>query len=86
VGDLYRERGVFDYWLQNIGHGIALTIHEFPRIAGADSTILRENMVLAVEPILALAPYGAIAHCDGVLVTANGCEWLSGKLTDVTII
>ena len=37
-----------DYWLQSIGHGIALTIHEFPRIAGADSTVLRENMVLAI--------------------------------------
>ena len=86
VGNLYRERGVADYWLQNIGHGIALTIHEFPRIAGADSTVLRENMVLAIEPILALPPYGAIAHCDGVRVTADGCEWLSGKLTDVKII
>jgi len=86
VGDLYRERGVVNYWLQNIGHGIALTIHEFPRIAGADSTILRENMVLAVEPILALPPHGAIAHCDGVRITADGCEWLSGKLTDVTVV
>ena len=86
VGDLYRERGVADCWLQNIGHGIALTIHEFPRIAGADSTILRENMVLAIEPILALPPFGAIAHCDGIRITADGCEWLSGKLTDVTIV
>jgi len=86
VGDLYRERGVADYWLQSIGHGIALTIHELPRIAGTDSTILRENMVLAIEPILALHPHGAIAHCDGVRVTADGCEWLSGRLSDVTIL
>jgi len=86
VEGLYRERGVVDYWLHNIGHGIALTIHEFPRIAGADSTILRENMVLAIEPILALPPYGAIAHCDGVRLTADGCEWLSGRHTDVIVI
>ena len=86
VVDLYRERGVVGHWLQSIGHGIALTIHEFPRIAGADSTVLRENMVLAIEPILALPPFGAIAHCDGIRVTADGCEWLSGRLTDITII
>ncbi len=86
VEDQYRDRGVADYWLKNIGHGIALTIHEFPRIAGADSTVLRENMVLAIEPILALSPYGAIAHCDGIRITADGCQWLSGKLSDVVIV
>jgi len=86
VEDLYRERGVLENWPNNIGHGLALTIHEFPRIAGDDKTIIQENMVLAIEPILMLPPHGAIAHCDGILVTGDGSEWLSGRVADVVVV
>ena len=86
VEDEYTKRNVAQYWLHNFGHGLALTIHEFPRIAGGISNILKENMVLAFEPILALSPHGAIAHCDGLVVTADGSELLSGRITDVVIV
>ena len=86
VERMYTERGVVGHWLGSVGHGLALTIHEFPRIAPTESTILKENMVLAVEPLLALAPYGAITHCEGLVVTADGCERLSGRIRDVVVL
>ena len=83
VEEIYRRRGCLNHWLNSIGHGIALTIHELPRIAGADDTAIQENMLLAIEPMLICPPHGAIAHCDGVRVKSQGCVPLSSKMRDI---
>jgi len=86
VEAIYTDRGCLKNWAYNIGHGLALTIHEPPRIAGADETVMRENMILAIEPSLGCPPHGAFAHCDGVKITAGGVEWLSTGLRDLVIV
>jgi len=86
VEEIYSRRGCLKNWLNNIGHGIALTIHELPRIAGTDDTVMKENMLLAIEPMVICPPHGAIAHCDGVRITAKGCELLSSKMKDIVTI
>jgi Xaa-Pro aminopeptidase len=80
AGEIYRKRNCEKYWARNVGHGIALTIHEPPWIAGNDETVMNENMVVAIEPFLTYPPHGAFAHCDVVRVTAQGCERLSPGL------
>jgi Xaa-Pro aminopeptidase len=86
VEKVYRQRGCLDRWGYSLGHGLALTIHEPPRLVRDDQTVLRENMVLAIEPILVCPPYGAIAHCDGVRITADGAQWLSRALRDLVVV
>ena len=86
VEKVYRKRECLENWGYSVGHGLALTIHEPPKIVSDDQTVLRENMVLAIEPILACPPHGAFAHCDGVRITADGAEWLSTGLRDLVII
>jgi len=86
VEKVYRKRECLGNWGYSVGHGLALTIHEPPKIVSGDQTVLRENMVLAIEPILACPPHGAFAHCDGVRITADGAEWLSTGLRDLVII
>jgi Xaa-Pro aminopeptidase len=59
------------------GHGIGSSYHEHPRLVPAAPTVLREGMVIALEP-------GSYADSVGirlehvVRVTADGCEDLSG--------
>ena len=87
VEEIYRKRNCLANWLNgNIGHGIALTIHEPPRIAGTDDTVMRENMLLAIEPVVSCPPHGAIAHCDGVRITAQGCSLLSSSMRDIITV
>ena len=71
------------------GHGIGLELWERPLIKVHDSpdddVSLRPGMVLCLEPILAPAhPDGGLAGIfvfeQQVLVTADGCEVLSGEL------
>ena len=86
VRGIYENRACLNRWLNNIGHGIALTIHELPRIAGDDNTLIQENMLLAIEPMVTCFPHGAICHCDGVRVTDRGTVPLSSKMMDIITV
>ena len=86
VREIYEKRNCVKNWLNSLGHGVALTIHEPPRIAGTDDTVIQENMLLAIEPVLFCPPHGAIAHCDGVRITAHGCAPLSSRMRDVITV
>ena len=59
------------------GHGVGRTIHEEPTVPNYDDrslrAVLREGMVLAVEPMLASAPATVVDAPDGwTLKTSNG--------------
>jgi Xaa-Pro aminopeptidase len=86
VREIYTRRGCVKNWLNSVGHGVALTIHEPPRIAGTDDSVLQKNMILAIEPLLFCPPYGAIAHCDGVRITEQGCTSLSSNMRDIITV
>jgi Xaa-Pro dipeptidase len=86
VKGIYEKRGCLNRWLNIVGHGLALTIHELPRIAGTDDTLIQENMLLAIEPMVTCLPYGAVCHCDGVRVTKGGAEPLSSTMMDIIVV
>ncbi|MBS0648486.1 MAG: aminopeptidase P family protein [Verrucomicrobia bacterium] len=59
----------------SLGHGIGLETHEFPRIKfqGEDhDAVLREGMVITIEPGLYLPGVGGIRHEDTAQITAKG--------------
>lgn len=59
------------------GHGIGSAYHEAPRLVPGAPTVLREGMVIALEPGFYAPSYGIrLEHV--VRVTADGCEDLSG--------
>lgn len=60
-----------------LGHGVGLAVHEKPGIRKQDPTILRENMVITVEPGIYLPGCGGVRLENMVRVTSNGCEVLN---------
>jgi Xaa-Pro aminopeptidase len=58
------------------GHGIGSSYHEAPRLVPGSEAILREGMVIALEPAFYADDFGMrLEHV--VRVTADGCEDLS---------
>lgn len=79
----YRRHGCLSNWVYSVGHGLALTIHELPKLVRGDETVLQENMVLAIEPLLICPPYGVMNHCEAARITATGAQWLSDGKKDI---
>ena len=60
-------------FIHSTGHSVGLELHEGPRLADGDD-ILKENMVLTVEPGLYIKDIGGIRIEDMIRVTENGYE------------
>lgn len=61
------------------GHGLGVTLTEWPSFTPRDRTMLREGMVLALEPGAVVAPGRLLVHEENVVLRADGCELLSDR-------
>jgi len=60
-----------------LGHGLGILVHEAPRLAVKNQTILKPGMVVTVEPGIYLPGWGGVRIEDDVLVTRTGHEVLT---------
>ena len=75
--NIITEAGFGKHFGHGLGHALGLQIHENPRFAPKDQTVLKAGMVLTVEPGIYLKGWGGVRIEDDVLVTKTGCEVLS---------
>lgn len=73
-----RSEGFAENLLHRTGHGIGMGGHEGPWVAEGSNDILKENMVISVEPGIYWRGQGGYRHSDTVLITSDGYR----KLTD----
>jgi Xaa-Pro aminopeptidase len=71
------QAGLGKYFRHGTGHGVGLAIHEEPRIAPKQETVLEKNMVFTIEPGVYIPGWGGIRIEDTVRVTRGGCELMS---------
>lgn len=62
-----------------LGHGLGLSLTEWPSFTDWDETPLREGMVLTLEPGVEIAPGRIMVHEENVVLRAGGCELLSPR-------
>ena len=72
--DYIEEKGYGKFFGHGLGHGVGLEIHELPTVSYIDDTILKENMVITIEPGIYLEGIGGVRIEDIVLVKDGGCE------------
>lgn len=74
--ELKRSR-LAKYFTHSTGHGVGLEIHETPRVAAGQQTVLEPGMVITVEPGIYIPGKCGIRIEDMVLVTGHGYEVLT---------
>lgn len=79
------EAGYGDNFGHGLGHGIGLEVHELPAIKKGDLK-LKKNMAVTIEPGIYLPGIGGVRIEDMAVVTAEGCEVLTGSTKDIIVI
>lgn len=77
------KKGYGNNFRHGLGHGIGLEVHEGPRLSRANRRLLKEGMVITVEPGIYIPHWGGVRIEDMVLVEEDGCEILSRVSRDL---
>lgn len=62
-----------------LGHGLGVTLTEWPSFTPLDTTPLRAGMVLTLEPGAVVAPGRIMVHEENVVLQEEGCALLSPR-------
>ncbi|GGC87960.1 putative dipeptidase YkvY [Thalassobacillus devorans] len=77
VRAFYEENNVEHLTRHHTGHNIGLLNHEAPFFDLGDQNIMKPGMVATVEPALYVENIGGFRNSDTILITEDGCEFLT---------
>jgi len=92
AADIDREaRKVFGrryerYFVHGTGHGVGLDVHEAPRLSSTSTDILRQGMMVTVEPGLYFPGHWGVRIEDTVWVKKNSCEKITKMNKELIVI
>ena len=78
LSDALRARGATPAG-GRLGHGLGITLTEWPSLSEKDMTVLRAGMVLTLEPGVEVAPGTFLVHEENLVLREGGAELLSAR-------
>jgi len=75
--DYIHSKGYGKYFLHSLGHGVGIEVHEEPYLSYQSKSVIKEGMVLTVEPGIYISGYCGVRLEDMVLVKSDGVELLT---------
>jgi len=74
---VFRDAGYWGLVRHHSGHGIGLEGHEPPYLDQGNPRPLEPGMVVSIEPGIYELGYAGFRHSDTLVVTEDGCEWVT---------
>lgn len=84
--EVIRKAGFGKYYTHRLGHGLGISVHEFPSITGTNELELSSGMVFTVEPGIYIEGIGGVRIEDDVALTEHGVEILTKYPKELIII
>ena len=72
--DSTKYKGLF---IHSTGHSLGLAVHDGIGLTQDNTMVLKENMILTIEPGIYLPGFGGVRIEDDILIKNNGIEILT---------
>jgi Xaa-Pro aminopeptidase len=79
--DYITKKGLGKHFGHGLGHGVGVDVHEKPYLNPSSQVVLKENMVVTIEPAVYLASKYGVRVESMVLVKKNKAEVLDGNVS-----
>lgn len=80
------EAGYGQFFTHRLGHGLGISVHEYPSLHGANKLVMEAGMVFTIEPGIYVPGKVGVRIEDDVAVTENGVEVLTKYPKELQII
>jgi Xaa-Pro dipeptidase len=84
--DIITEAGYGEFFTHRLGHGLGISVHEFPSVTGNNEMALIEGMVFTIEPGIYDPSITGVRIEDDVVVTKDGVEVLTKYPKELVIV
>lgn len=74
---IIRNKGYGQYFPHRLGHGLGLSVHEYPSITETNPLLLQPGMVYTIEPGIYMPNIAGVRIEDDVCITEDGYEVLT---------
>ncbi|MDP4104959.1 MAG: Xaa-Pro peptidase family protein [Bacillota bacterium] len=84
--NIISNAGYGDYFPHRLGHGLGISVHEYPSMTETNQLVLEEGMVYTIEPGIYVPDVAGVRIEDDVYVTADGVKVLTKFPKELQII
>ena len=84
--DYISNKGYSKYFIHSLGHGLGLRIHQAPKVSFLSNEVLKENMIITIEPGIYLPKKFGIRIEDDIVIKKDGSINLTKSTKEIVII
>lgn len=71
------EYGFAQYYIHSTGHGVGVEVHELPRVSPASEDVVKEGMVITIEPGVYINGLGGVRIENMIHISSSGSAVLN---------